>query len=88
MSDRILIRDRIITKIDTVKLEKGHFRMETTYKTIRLLVNSKFLLRRRAGFDIFIHHVGIDIGHFLGYRRFRLLLGGGSGYIFRVLGVY
>jgi len=30
MSERILlIRDRIITKIDTVKLEKGHFRMET-----------------------------------------------------------
>ena len=29
MSERILIRDRIITKIDAVKLEKGHFRMET-----------------------------------------------------------
>ena len=29
MSERILIRDRIIMKIDAVKLEKGHFRMET-----------------------------------------------------------
>ena len=29
MSERILIRDRIITKISKVKLEKGHFRMET-----------------------------------------------------------
>jgi len=30
MSERILIRDRIIMKINKVKLEKGHFRMETT----------------------------------------------------------
>ena len=29
MSERILIRDRMITKIDAVKLEKGRFRMET-----------------------------------------------------------
>ncbi len=29
MSERILIQDRIITKIDAVKREKGHFRMET-----------------------------------------------------------
>ncbi len=29
MNERILIRDRIITKIDAVKMEKGHFRMET-----------------------------------------------------------
>ena len=29
MSERILIRNRIITKIDAVKLEKGHLRMET-----------------------------------------------------------
>ena len=28
MSERILICDRIITKIDTVKLDKGHFREE------------------------------------------------------------
>ncbi len=31
MNERILIRERIITKIDTVKMEKGHFRMETKY---------------------------------------------------------
>ena len=30
MSERILIRDRIITKIDAVKLKRGHFRMETS----------------------------------------------------------
>ncbi len=35
MSERILTRDRIITKIDTVKLEKGHFRMETRYSSMR-----------------------------------------------------
>ncbi len=29
MSERILICDRIIMKIDAVKMEKGHFRMET-----------------------------------------------------------
>ena len=29
MNERILIQDRIITKIDAGKLEKGHFRMET-----------------------------------------------------------
>ena len=29
MSERILMRDRIIMKIDAIKLEKGHFRMET-----------------------------------------------------------
>ncbi len=29
MSEHILIRDRIITKIDADKMEKGHFRMET-----------------------------------------------------------
>jgi len=29
MNERILIRDRIITKIDAVKLEKGYLRMET-----------------------------------------------------------
>ena len=29
MSERILIGNRIIMKIDAIKLEKGHFRMET-----------------------------------------------------------
>ncbi len=36
MSERILIRDRIITKIDAVKMEKGHFRMETTWNQLEL----------------------------------------------------
>jgi hypothetical protein len=29
MSERILIRERMIMKIDAVKLKKGHSRMET-----------------------------------------------------------
>ncbi len=29
MSERISIGDRIITKIDAVKMEKGHSRMDT-----------------------------------------------------------
>ena len=31
MNERILIHDRIITKNDAVKLEKGHSGMETKY---------------------------------------------------------
>jgi hypothetical protein len=36
MSERILIRNRIITKIDAIKLEKGHFRMETIYLPLHI----------------------------------------------------
>ncbi len=35
MNERILIRDRIITKIDAVKMEKGHFRRETNWDKTR-----------------------------------------------------
>ena len=40
MSERILIRDRIIMKIDAVKLEKGHFRMETQQQRAMEQTNS------------------------------------------------
>jgi hypothetical protein len=43
MSERILIRDRIITKINKVKLENGHFREEnnvllTIFFAIHILI--------------------------------------------------
>lgn len=43
MGERILIRDRIIMKIDTVKLDKGHFREEnnvllTVFLTIAIFI--------------------------------------------------
>ncbi len=38
MSERILIRDRIITKIDAVKMEKGHFRIGNYRRLTQILI--------------------------------------------------